>query len=67
MAEFKWEDGLTERKTENDLKDLLKTVVAFANTVRPGHTARILIGERDDGTAQVYERRQHTEEDPRRV
>jgi hypothetical protein len=52
MADFKWEDGLTERKTENDLKDLRKTIVAFANTVRPGHTARILIGERDDGTVQ---------------
>ena len=52
MADFKWEDGLTERKTENDLKDLRKTVVAFANTVRPGHTARILIGEFDDGTVQ---------------
>jgi hypothetical protein len=52
MAEFAWEDALTERKTENDLKDLRKTLVAFANTVRPGHTARILIGERDDGTVQ---------------
>jgi hypothetical protein len=52
MAEFKWEDGLTERKTENDLKDLRKTLVAFANTVRPEHTARILIGECDDGTVQ---------------
>jgi predicted HTH transcriptional regulator len=52
MTEFKWEDALTERKTENDLKDLRKTIVAFANTVRPGHTARILIGECDDGTVQ---------------
>jgi hypothetical protein len=47
-----WEDGLLERKTESDLKDLLKTVVAFANSVRPGHTATILIGERDDGSIQ---------------
>lgn len=47
-----WEDSLLERKTENDLKDLLKTMVAFANSVRPGHVATILIGERDDGTVQ---------------
>jgi hypothetical protein len=46
-----WEDNLLERKTESDLKDLLKTMVAFANSVRPGHTAVILIGEKDDGTA----------------
>jgi predicted HTH transcriptional regulator len=43
------EDYLLERKSKNDLKDLLKTLVAFANSVRPGHVARILIGERDDG------------------
>lgn len=49
---FIWEDHLTERKSENDLKDLLKTLVAFANTVSPGHVAQILIGELDDGTAQ---------------
>jgi hypothetical protein len=47
-----WEDCLLERKVENDLKDLLKTLVAFSNSVRPGHTATILIGERNDGTAQ---------------
>jgi hypothetical protein len=47
--EFPWEDGLLERKVESDLKDLLKTIVAFANSVRPGHTAVILIGEREDG------------------
>jgi predicted HTH transcriptional regulator len=41
-----------ERKLESDLKDLLKTLVAFANSVRPEHTAVILIGERDDGSAQ---------------
>lgn len=48
--ELPWEDSLLERKVESDLKDLLKTLVAFANSVRPGHTATILIGERDDGT-----------------
>lgn len=47
-----WEDHLTEKKSEGDLKDLLKTVVTFANSVRPGHVAQILIGELDDGTIQ---------------
>jgi predicted HTH transcriptional regulator len=50
--ELPWEDHLIERKTESDLKDLLKTMVAFANSVAPGHTAEILIGEKDDGTIQ---------------
>ena len=50
MQELPWEDGLLERKVESDLRDLLKTLVAFANSVRPGHTAIILIGEKDDGT-----------------
>jgi hypothetical protein len=52
MQASPWEDNLLERKTENDLKDLLKTMVAFANSVKPGHTAVILLGERDDGTIQ---------------
>jgi hypothetical protein len=52
MVEFPWEDNLLERKLESDLKDLLKTLVAFANSVKPGHIATILIGERDDGTVQ---------------
>ncbi|MBI2816104.1 MAG: ATP-binding protein [Acidobacteria bacterium] len=52
MEELPWEDGLLERKVGSDLKDLLKTLVAFANSVRPDHTAVILIGEKDDGTAQ---------------
>jgi predicted HTH transcriptional regulator len=51
-GDLPWEDGLLERKVESDLKDLLKTVVAFANSVRPGHKATILIGERDDGSIQ---------------
>ena len=52
MTDLPWEDNLLERKTESDLKDLLKTLVAFANSVRPGHTAVILIGEKDDDTVQ---------------
>ena len=45
-----WEDHLLERKTERDLKDIRRTAVAFANSVRPGHVATILIGECDDGS-----------------
>ena len=47
-----WEDSLLERKLESDKKDFLKTFVAFANSVRPGHTAVVLIGEKEDGTVQ---------------
>ena len=50
--ESPWEDALLERKLESDRKDFLKTFVAFANSVRPGHTAVVLIGERDDGLTQ---------------
>ena len=46
------EDSLREKKVESDLKDLLKTMVAFANSVAPGDTAQVYIGERDDGTVQ---------------
>jgi hypothetical protein len=47
-----WEDSLLERKVESDLKDLLKTLVAFSNSVKPGHTAVILIGEANDGSVK---------------
>ena len=46
------EDSLREKKVENDLRDLLKTLVAFANSVAPGDTAQLFIGEKDDGTVQ---------------
>jgi hypothetical protein len=46
------EDSLREKKVESDLKDLLKTMVAFANSVAPGDTAQIFIGEKDDGAVQ---------------
>jgi len=52
VANSPWEDSLLERKLESDLKDLLKTLVAFANSVRPGHVAQILSGERNDGSPQ---------------
>jgi hypothetical protein len=44
-----WEDHLLERKTDRQPKDIRRTAVAFANSVRPGHTAVILIGEENDG------------------
>lgn len=46
------EDNLREKKVESDLKDLRKTLVAFANSVGPGDVARIFIGEKDDGGVQ---------------
>lgn len=52
MTELPWEDSLLERKVESDLKDLLKTLVAFANSVRPDHVATLLIGEKNDGSVQ---------------
>ena len=45
-----WEDHLLERKTDRQLADIRRTAVAFANSVMPGHTATILIGEGNDGT-----------------
>ena len=47
-----WEDNLLERKPESDLKDLLRTLVGFANSVKPRHVAMLLIGEMDDASAQ---------------
>jgi hypothetical protein len=45
-----WEDHLLERKTERDLKTIRQAATAFANSVRPGHIAAILIGECNDGS-----------------
>ena len=45
-----WEDHLLERKTVRELADIRRTAVAFANSVMPGHTATILIGEGNDGS-----------------
>src|SRR3989442_5803 len=52
MANYPGEDNLIERKVESDKKDILKTLIAFANSVKPGQTATLLIGERNDGTVQ---------------
>lgn len=52
MKEHPWEDNLLENKLESDSKDFLKTLVAFANSVKPGHIAVLLIGESDNGIVQ---------------
>jgi hypothetical protein len=49
MSHPVWEDHLLELKTDRQPKDIRRTAVAFANSVRPGHTAVILIGEGNDG------------------
>jgi hypothetical protein len=43
------EDSFVERKTQNDVRDCLKTVVAFANTTPIGYPAILFVGVRDDG------------------
>jgi predicted HTH transcriptional regulator len=49
MKQEVWEDHLLERKTDRQPKDIRRTAVAFANSVRPGHTAVILVGEQNNG------------------
>lgn len=44
-----FEDAFVERKTANDSRDWLKTVVAFANTAPVGMPAILFIGVRDNG------------------
>lgn len=48
----KTEDNFVERKTENDLKDCLKTAVAFANTTPIGYPAILFVGVRDNGQVE---------------
>ena len=52
--ELPWEDALLERKLESDKKDFLRTFVAFANSVRPGHTAIVLIGEKTMARCKAF-------------
>ena len=44
-----WEDNLVEFKVESDLQDILKTIVAFANSVKPDHIAVLKIGVDNSG------------------
>lgn len=43
------EDPFVERKTKNDIKDVLKTIVAFANSTPIGQPAVLFIGATDAG------------------
>ncbi len=45
----RFEDHFVERKTANDKKDWLKTIVAFANSAPAGSTAILFIGVTDAG------------------
>ena len=49
MSHPVWEDHLLERKTDRQPRDIRRTAVAFANSIRPGHTALILVGEENGG------------------
>lgn len=49
------EDSFVERKTKNDLKDCLKTVVAFANSTPIGYPAIMFVGVRNDGVVEGVE------------
>jgi len=48
-----YEDHLVERKTSNDLKDVLKTIVAFANSAPVGYPAILYLGVRDSGEIET--------------
>jgi Putative DNA-binding domain len=43
------EDNFVERKTQNDLRDCLKTVVAFANSTPVSYPAIMFVGVKDTG------------------
>lgn len=47
-----FEDPFTERKVESDIKDILKTAVAFANSLPIGSPGIIFVPVKDDGTIQ---------------
>lgn len=51
-----YEDQFVERKTVADLRDALKTVVAFANSAPIGMPCVLYVGVRDDGQ---FEEKQH--------
>jgi predicted HTH transcriptional regulator len=46
------EDTLVERKTVGDAKDLVKTIVAFANSTPDDRRAVLFVGVRDDGSIE---------------
>src|SRR6266852_4138343 len=50
----RFEDHFVERKTANDKKDWLKTIVAFANSTPAGSTAVLFIGVTDAGEIEGH-------------
>jgi predicted HTH transcriptional regulator len=52
LPELIWEDNLLEFKSESDTQDFLKTIVAFANSVKSGHIAIFKIGVDNDGVVK---------------
>ena len=49
----RFEDHFTERKVSNDLKDMVKTLVAFGNSTPPDATAVLYLGVRDSGEIET--------------
>jgi predicted HTH transcriptional regulator len=49
----RFEDHFTERKTSNDLKDMIKTLVAFGNSTPPNASAVLYLGVRDSGEIET--------------
>ena len=47
------EDHFTERKVSSDLKDVLKTLVAFGNSTPVNSTSVLYLGVRDNGEIEV--------------
>jgi Putative DNA-binding domain len=51
-----FEDHFVERKTANDTKDILKTIVAFANSAPVGFPAILYMGVKDSGEIETPQR-----------
>lgn len=47
------EDPFVERKSKNDLKDVLKSIVAFANSTPVNYPAVLFLGAKNDGTIET--------------
>ena len=48
------EHSFVERKRVSDVKDVIKTVVAFANTLAPNQNGILFVGATDDGEIEVH-------------
>jgi predicted HTH transcriptional regulator len=49
----RFEDQFTKRKTPNDMKDIIKTLVAFGNSTPPNASAVLYLGVRDSGEIEA--------------